>query len=95
MADFGAGTVTLIDDGQQMWQDTIVGSFDRYFGSIDDDQVLGSDDDESFQLRGGSNYVDGGDGFDDAHFVSSSYGFVSADLETGFATGTFRGEAFE
>ncbi len=59
-----------------------------------DDGVIGSDGDDQIILMAGNDTADGGGGFDTLRYNHTGVEAVNVNLNTGTATGTWRGEAF-
>ncbi len=77
-------------------QDTINGveNLSELRTTMLDDSVLGSDGRDRVILMAGNDTADGGDGFDLIRYDRSQVEAVNVNLQTGTATGTWRGEAF-
>lgn len=93
-ADLGAGTVS--DDGQG-GSDVIRGDgrVTEIRSGMFDDNVTGSDNNDSFILMAGNDTLDGGGGFDRVRYDRSGVEAVTVDLAKGTATGVWRGDSFE
>jgi len=63
-------------------------------GTMEDDWISGSANDESFILMAGNDSVNGRGGFDRLRYDRSGVDGVTVDLEAGTATGTWSGKAF-
>ena len=90
-ADLGAGTVSVDGDGGS---DTIIGAADELRGTMFNDTITGSDADERFILMAGTDTLNAGGGFDLLRYDRSGVDSVTLDLNTGIATGVWRGENF-
>jgi len=89
--DLSTGTVS--DDGFGNVE-TINGTVWELRGSNANDNFTGSANNESFILQGGTDTLDGGDGFDRLRFDRSGNSAVTVNLLNGTATGTFDGAGF-
>ncbi|WP_111732405.1 beta strand repeat-containing protein [Roseovarius amoyensis] len=90
VADLDAGTIQ-----QDGFTDSVHGAVWELRTGNGDDSLLGSDNDESFIVRGGNNTVDGGDGFDAIRYDRGGYDSgVTVDLFAGTASGTWDSSAF-
>ena len=72
--DDGFGNAEVIGGTGSVWE---------VYGSFYDDTFTGSSANESYRYAGGSNVVDGGDGFDRLRYDTGNVGRVDANLETG------------
>lgn len=88
--DLAAGVTTEDGFGGQ----DVHAGIDELRGSNFTDVLIGSASNERFITRGGDDTVDGAGGFDTLRYDRSGIGSVEVDLQTGTATGTFRGDAF-
>lgn len=93
VADLGTGIIS--NDGHG-GSDTITGveHVSSFRASMMDDSVIGSDGRDQIILMAGNDTADGGDGFDLLRYDRTGVEAVNVNLETGIATGIWRGEAF-
>lgn len=82
--NLGLASGQIIDDGFGNTE-TIAGNNGLWevYGSLYDDTFTGSSANESYRYAGGSNVLDGGDGFDRLRYDSFDLSRVDANLETG------------
>lgn len=93
--DINLGTGRINDDGYGNFEKiTGPGQVWEVRGTMEDDKIIGSANDESFILMGGTDIVNGKDGFDRLRYDRSGVDGVTVDLEAGTATGLWNGEAF-
>ncbi|MCJ8336420.1 MAG: hypothetical protein MJH10_19660 [Epibacterium sp.] len=89
-----SGTVVVNGSGSNSETDTLT-NVSEIEGSKFADTYNGGAGDERFITGGGDDTVLGGDGYDRLRFDRSNMEAVNVDMETGKATGTYRGETFE
>ncbi len=93
--DIDLSTGIVSEDGYG-GQDTINGveNLREVRTTMLDDSVIGSDGDDQIILMAGNDTADGGDGIDLIRYDRTGVEAVNVNLNTGTATGTWRGEAF-
>lgn len=74
--------------------DVFTGVVNELRATMMNDIIVGSDNDERFILMAGNDTVNGGGGTDTARYDRTGVDAVTADLASGTATGTWRGDSF-
>jgi len=89
-------TTGLVSDDGHGNADTITGveNLSSVHTTMLSDSVLGNEYDNEFILQAGNDTADGGDGFDLLRYDRFGVEAVNVNLQSGTATGTWRGEAF-